>query len=264
MKKIKKLLSRNSYYGSRYTRVIYVPNYKPFPFKKIIICAIIVILIIIAINLLSNSNNNSKQKDSTLYNVIEIIDGDTIKVSIDNKNESVRLIGINAPETVNPNKPIECFGKEATESLNKILIDRKVKLYRDRTQSDRDKYNRLLRYVNTNDGTDVGYVMIENGYAREFTYNSPYMKQTLYKKAELYAIGAKKGMWSFENCQNNIKQTTSNKSFELDALGHYQTSTFYANCASAVAAGVAPIYRNTPGYREGLDRDLDGIACEPF
>lgn len=66
-----------------------------------------------------------------LFSVVRIIDGDTLVVKIDNKDEVVRLIGIDAPETKDSRKPIQCFGKEATERAKELMENKKVKLEAD-------------------------------------------------------------------------------------------------------------------------------------
>jgi micrococcal nuclease len=85
--------------------------------------------------------------------VLEVIDGDTIKVLLDGKTESVRLIGVDTPETVHPNKPVERFGKEASDFTKQRLNGQTVRLETDPTGDTRDRYGRLLRHVSLEDGT---------------------------------------------------------------------------------------------------------------
>ena len=89
---------------------------------------------------------------SPLYTVQKVIDGDTIDVVIDKKSERVRLIGIDAPEMAYEEKQADCFAKEATEALKTIINGNTVSLVSDPTQSDRDSYSRLLRYIFLIDG----------------------------------------------------------------------------------------------------------------
>ena len=77
--------------------------------------------------------------------VVRVIDGDTIEVEIDGTSYRVRYIGIDTPETVHPQKPVECFGKEASEKNRELVEGKRVRLEKD--VSDTDKYGRLLRYV---------------------------------------------------------------------------------------------------------------------
>lgn len=131
------------------------------------------------------------------YNrVTRVIDGDTIEVEINGNVEKVRLIGVDTPETVDPRKIVQCFGKEASEMSKKILTEKNVKLESDSTQTNRDKYNRLLRYVYIEDGTLVNKYLIEKGFGHEYTYHVPYMYQIEFKQAEKYARENSLGLWA--------------------------------------------------------------------
>lgn len=128
--------------------------------------------------------------------VVRVIDGDTIDVSQNGKIVKVRLLGINAPETVGQNKSGECFGPEASERLRAVLNGGEVRLETDPSQDLRDKYGRFLAYVFLPNDANVGELMIEKGFAREYTYTRPYEFQKEFKKAEASARGARRGLWS--------------------------------------------------------------------
>ena len=134
--------------------------------------------------------------DGQTFKVIKVIDGDTIQVLIYDKKETVRLIGIDTPETVDPRREVECFGKEASRKLKSLVNGKSVVLKNDPTQSERDKYGRLLRYVFLKDGVHVNKLMIQEGYAHEYTYDSPYKYQNEFKLAEKKAIEEKRGIWT--------------------------------------------------------------------
>ncbi|MCX6766852.1 MAG: thermonuclease family protein [Candidatus Moranbacteria bacterium] len=139
--------------------------------------------------------------ESGLYKVQRVIDGDTISVSINGKNETLRLIGMDTPETVDPRKPVQCFGREASTKAKEILTGKMVRLESDSTQSNRDKYQRLLRYVFLEDGTFFNKLMIGDGYAHEYTYQSnPYKYQAEFIKAEKQARENNRGLWSPDSC----------------------------------------------------------------
>jgi micrococcal nuclease len=82
-----------------------------------------------------------------MFLVTEVIDGGTIRVNVRGKSESVRLLSIDTPETKDPRKPVQCFGSEATKKMQTFVNGKYVKLIDDRSQGQRDKYQRLLRYV---------------------------------------------------------------------------------------------------------------------
>jgi len=107
-------------------------------------------------------------------------DGDTIHAIVDGNEYTVRIIGIDTPETVDPRKPIQCFGPQASDRTKGELTGEVVTLTPDPTQGDKDKYGRLLRYVNLADGTDWGAQLIKEGLAREYKYKTVYERRSTY------------------------------------------------------------------------------------
>ena len=83
--------------------------------------------------------------DAQAYEVAEVIDGDTVKLMIDDKLTTVRLIGIDTPETVHPTKPVEPYGKRASEFLQNMLTGGSV--YLEYGAERTDKYGRTLSYL---------------------------------------------------------------------------------------------------------------------
>lgn len=148
--------------------------------------------------------HSSGQATEVLQNgqVAKVVDGDTIEVYLNGKKEKIRIIGINSPETVDPRRPVECFGKEASAYARSLLTGKIVTLEADETQANRDKYSRLLRYVYIDGKTDFGLEMIRNGYAYEYTYDLPYKKQAEYKNAQNEAQTKGTGLWGSKVCPN--------------------------------------------------------------
>ncbi len=134
-----------------------------------------------------------------LYEVAKVIDGDTITIKVAGKQETVRLIGIDTPET---GANAECFATEATAALKVLFQGTRVRLEKDQTQGERDKYNRLLAYVFTDTGVNVAEYLIKNGFGREYTYNKAYKYQAAYKAAQKSAQDTKKGLWAPGACTN--------------------------------------------------------------
>jgi len=132
--------------------------------------------------------------------VISVVDGDTLKVSLNGKTETLRLIGINTPETVDPRRSVECFGREASNRAKALLGGQTVRLSGDPTQDERDKYGRLLRYLWLSDGTFFNLKMISDGYAYEYTYKTAYQYQTEFKKAQATAKAQGRGLWADDAC----------------------------------------------------------------
>jgi micrococcal nuclease len=151
-------------------------------------------------NAITEEQNLISQKT---YPVVKVVDGDTLDVNIDGEIERLRLIGIDTPETVDPRKSVQCFGKEASNKAKELLSGQLVALEADESQGERDKYKRLLRYVFLSDGTNFNQYMISEGFAHEYTYNEPYKYQTEFKQAEIDARNNNKGLWSPETCSGN-------------------------------------------------------------
>lgn len=131
-------------------------------------------------------------------------DGDTIYVEIDGEDLKVRLIGVDTPETVHPVKGVEFFGREACDVIRARLEGETVRLVADRSQGDLDKYNRLLRYVFLEDGTNFNKWLVENGYAFEYTYGRAYKYQSAFRAAEDRARAATLGLWSDAEYMNYL------------------------------------------------------------
>lgn len=128
------------------------------------------------------------------YLVERIVDGDTLKLSSDGESLTIRLIGIDAPETKHPTKQVECFGKEATAFLTQLLTDQYVSIEFDPSQGETDRYGRLLLYIWLEDRL-INEEMIINGYASEYTYSSVYKYQQRFKSAEKSAREKRLGLW---------------------------------------------------------------------
>lgn len=152
--------------------------------------------------LVENSNVES-------YKVVSVVDGDTIKVVINGKTETLRLIGIDTPETVDPRKPVQCFGKEASNKAKEWLSGKEVELEAETSQGDRDKYNRLLRYVRVKGGIFYNLEIIKQGYAHEYTYGVPYKYQADFKNAEKYARDNKLGLWADNTCAGDTTKAAT-------------------------------------------------------
>lgn len=137
------------------------------------------------------------------YKVSKVTDGDTINVIIDGTEEKVRLIGINTPETVDPRRAVECFGKEASERMKEIASGEIVRLEYDDSQSLRDTYGRLLAYIYLEDGQMINRKMIAEGYAYEYTYLAPYRYQSEFRQLQKLAQTAGRGLWSKDTCSGS-------------------------------------------------------------
>lgn len=129
------------------------------------------------------------------YRVVEFADGDTISVDMNGKTERVRMIGVDTPETHDPRKAVECFGQAASAYTKRLIGAGAVRLEADSLSTNRDRYDRLLRYVYTSDNKLVEAELIRNGYA--FAYVSfPFSKLDEFRAYEKEAREANRGLWS--------------------------------------------------------------------
>jgi micrococcal nuclease len=133
--------------------------------------------------------------------VERVVDGDTIVVSRrgSSAHETVRLVGVDAPETVDRDRPVGCFGPEASEFLTELLADgTAVYLEADPVQGDTDRYGRLLRYVYEfaadGPGESVNLQLLRDGYAE--AYRGDHQRQSEYDEAERDAEDSGAGLWS--------------------------------------------------------------------
>jgi micrococcal nuclease len=129
-----------------------------------------------------------------------VVDGDTVEVEIGGSVERVRLIGIDTPETVHPNKPVQCYGREASDRAKAALSGQDVLLEDDPSQDSRDRYGRLLRYVWLPDGHLFNLDMVADGYAYEYTYRDPYRYRDAFIAAQATARDEGRGLWSAITC----------------------------------------------------------------
>ena len=126
--------------------------------------------------------------------VVRAVDGDTLVVRMTGGSEErVRLIGINAPESVDPQKTDECFGAQASQRLHELLDGKDIELIPE-PQDDRDAFGRLLRYVSLGN-IDIGAEMIRGGYAESYCYRYPHPRCDTYDALQRAAVTTKAGMW---------------------------------------------------------------------
>lgn len=174
----------------------------------------------------------AEEKESTINNddssifetakVVSITDGDTIVVDINGKTEKLRFIGIDTPEIHHPNKPVQHFGKEASDYTTKQLTNKTIYLQKD--VSERDKYGRLLRYVwlvkpSKNEPSKEEVIencfnaeLVKNGYAHAYTYPPDIKYNEIFKELEAKAREKRIGLWSNNNPDSeNSKEIVVNE-----------------------------------------------------
>lgn len=125
-----------------------------------------------------------------------VIDGDTIDAVIDGREERIRLIGIDTPETKKPNTPVECFGPEASAFTESLLpVGTPIRIERDTVG--RDDYGRLLGYVyRADDGVFVNYEVLRQGYARPLSIAPNTTYEEMFVDAVRDAEADDVGIWA--------------------------------------------------------------------
>jgi len=151
----------------------------------------------------SNPSSENSQTDSQVDNlglvkVTRVIDGDTVEIE---GGERIRYIGIDTPETVDPRKPVQCFGVEASNKNKELVEGKEIRLEKDIT--DRDKYNRLLRYVWVGD-TFINLELVKQGFAYSYSYPPDIKYQDQFVNAQQEAREAKRGLW--DTCSTTTEE----------------------------------------------------------
>jgi micrococcal nuclease len=162
--------------------------------KKCLVYCLFVTVLMVA---LGGCSQPASDNGRIPVKIVKVIDGDTIKVDVDGKEETVRFLLVDTPETVHPTKPVQPFGKEASQFTKDLLNSSDVEL--ELGVGERDKYGRLLAYVYA-DGKSVQELLLEKGLARVayvFEPNTKYIDEyrEIQTKAQKQAIG----IWSLED-----------------------------------------------------------------
>jgi micrococcal nuclease len=137
--------------------------------------------------------------------VLRAVDGDTldVKISMTGQEVKVRLLGINTPESVDPRRPVQCFGKEASKHMKELVEGKTVLLVEDLKADDRDKYGRWLRnVVRMEDQLDVNATLVDQGYANAYlSFPLDAKRKAQLRALEQQAKAAERGLWSPSTCE---------------------------------------------------------------
>lgn len=211
--------------------------------------------------------------DKKFYDVLSVVDGDTIKIS---EIGTLRLIGLDTPETKDPRKVVQCFGVEASNRAKELLRGKKVSLEFDPANKI-DKYKRTLAYIYLENGYFYNLEMVKDGFAHSYK-SFPHPKLNEFNLAEESAKNEKKGFWADNTCGGNTNQGANNltkenpraiekvqveKPVEQIQTAKPAVGGFIAgSCKSLNAKGLGNFRDGDPNYNSSRDRDGDGVACE--
>jgi endonuclease YncB( thermonuclease family) len=203
------------------------------------------------------------RSSSTAWEVINIVDGDTIDVrSSAGVTERVRIIGIDTPERG------ECGFSEAASALASMVSGKSVRLPSG-ARDDRDRYERILRYVDA-DGRDAGRELIIKGFAiARYDSRDGYGRHP--REAAYVAVDRASPAYTCPAPASKPAPPPAPKPVPAPVPAPAPATAggpgsgpggAWANCSEARNAGAAPVMRGTPGYGAHLDRDNDGTGCE--
>ncbi|MCG2634523.1 MAG: thermonuclease family protein, partial [Gammaproteobacteria bacterium] len=151
------------------------------------------ILLAIGIYSLWNLNSSDPIAEEQWVQVTHVTDGDTIAIGRGNQYQTIRLIGIDTPETVHPDRPVQFYGPEASAFTKYQLDGARIRLGFEPGQH-YDRYGRLLAYVYTEDGTLFNALLVQQGYARVIA-PQPFRHYQTFKAYERAAKQQRLGIW---------------------------------------------------------------------
>ncbi|WP_347549177.1 thermonuclease family protein [Pseudalkalibacillus hwajinpoensis] len=155
-------------------------------------------LLFILLAACSSTSTDQMRKENTIpATVVRVVDGDTLKVTVENREETIRLLLVDTPETKHPSKPVQPFGPEASQFAKDKLQGKQIDIELD--VSERDKYGRLLTYVWIGDSM-FNEMLLEEGLARVAYIYQPNVKYVdQFESIQREAQKEAKGIWSIEN-----------------------------------------------------------------
>jgi micrococcal nuclease len=202
------------------------------------------------------------------WRIYDVVDGDTVKVTKGGRDLTLRLIGINTPEVVDPYLPVQCFGPAASANAHRRLDGRSVVLEFDPSQGRRDKYGRTLAYVWTHHQNRwwlYNRSAVARGFAKEYTYDLPYAWQASFLRAQRSAQHHQRGLWSPRTCDGNTTQPAVAVSGSGGG-GSGRCAPGYSPCLPVVpdlnCSDIGHPVKVTGADQYHLDGDHDGVACE--
>ena len=164
--------------------------------RHLIALTVAVTLTVTAVSSACTGDEAAVSRDGANATVVRVVDGDTVQVDIDGQREKLRLIGIDTPETVKPDTPVQCYGPEAS-AFTKQLLPEGTAVRVERDVEARDDYGRLLGYVyRADDGLFVNLEIVAQGYASLLTFPPNVAHVDEFVAAARAAERANLGLWS--------------------------------------------------------------------
>ncbi|KXH86890.1 thermonuclease family protein [Sporosarcina sp. HYO08] len=194
--------------------------------------------------------------------LVKTIDGDTIKIKYEGKEQNVRYLLIDTPETSHPRLGKQPFGEEAKKRNSEILNSGKLEIEFDIGERI-DKYGRLLAYIYV-DGESVQEKLIEEGLARvAYVYppNTRYLDE--FEKAQARAKKAGVGIWTLEDYATEYGfDSNAYPAKKKEQKSAAEPTEVFQNCTELRKKYPNGVEKGHPAYSEKMDGDKDGFACE--
>ncbi len=196
--------------------------------------------------------------------ITSVVDGDTLHAQLaDGRDVTVRLIGIDTPETRKPGTPIECGGEDASATMHDLADGQAVTLVGDPTQGATDRYGRSLFYVDRSDGLDLGLEMIRRGWSNAYVYDRDFQRLPTYLRAETVANSTGAGVWG--DCDGDFHSSGDDESTRRSDSAKLFVRRYYARVSQhhyrAAWGMLAPavkhrLHRNFRHWKAGLAGSL--------
>lgn len=216
---------------------------------------------------------SSAMEGLTAVELYRVVDGDTVHVfDSDNNMLKLRLLLIDTPETVHPNKPVEAFGPEASARMTELMNSAQELHIEYDEGAETDHYGRHLVYLYA-DGVSVHEVMLEEGLARVGYIYEQQRYLADFREKEQYAKNNQLGIWSIPGYVNEagegfnseeeavvetVPESNRNQGTAPEAGGSYN----FANCTELKTEFPDGVASDHPAYQPKMDRDKDNWACE--
>jgi len=230
--------------------------------KSLLLLVVVAIAAVYFPELFSEVDETPSRKGLVPVELVKTIDGDTIKIMYEGKEQNVRYLLIDTPETNHPRLGKQPFGEKAKERNRELMNSGKLEIEFD-IGGKTDKYARLLAYIYI-DGVSVQETLLEEGLARvAYVYPPNTRHLDAYKKAEEKAKKAGIGIWTLEDYATDRgfdSETYVEKKPETQPVSDAREA--FKNCTELRQKYPNGVKKGHPAYSEKMDGNKDGFACE--
>ena len=233
--------------------------------KKLITSILIAVAVVIVAfyfpELLGDEEQEPSREGLIPVELIKTIDGDTIKIMYEGKEENVRYLLIDTPETNHPRLGKQPFGQQAKVRNQELLQKGQLEIEFD-VGGKYDKYDRLLAYIYI-DGKSVQEQLLKEGLARvAYVYPPNTRHLDAFKKAEQQAKKSGIGIWTLEDYTTDRGFDSEKYPADSVKIPVYGENQDFKNCTELRKVYPNGVKKGHPAYKEHMDGNKDGRACE--